>query len=93
MGHTVSLQEIPVPRLQSANDEPFGWLKIWPNLALLCPRESRVRPNPGSGCEPERLHLIGVLSFADEFREDVGGGGIQEEFRHALAQGIGHDQL
>ena len=36
MGHTVSLQEIPVPRLQSANDEPFGWLKIWPNLALLC---------------------------------------------------------
>jgi hypothetical protein len=56
-------------------------------------RESRVRPNLGSGGEPERLHLIGVLSFDDEFREDVGCGGIQEKFRHALAQGIGHDQL
>ena len=55
--------------------------------------ESRVRPNLGSGGEPEHLHLIGVLSFDDEFREDVGCGGIQEEFRHALAQGIGHDQL
>ena len=60
---------------------------------LFNPRESRVRPNPGSGGEPERLHLIGVLSFDDEFREDVGCGGIQEKFRHALAQGIGHDQL
>ncbi len=56
-------------------------------------RKSRVRPNLGSGCEPECLHFIGVLSFDDEFREDVGWGGIQEKFRHALAQGIGHDQL
>jgi hypothetical protein len=39
-------------------------------------RESRVRPNLGSGGEPERLHLIGVLSFDDEFREDVAYGGI-----------------
>jgi hypothetical protein len=49
--------------------------------------------NFGSGCEPERLHLIGVLSFDDEFREDVTWSGIQEKFRHALAQGVGHDQL
>ena len=27
--------------------------------------------NFGSGCEPECLHFIGVLSFDDEFREDV----------------------
>ncbi len=60
---------------------------------LLLTRESRVRPNFGSGCEPECLHFIGVLSFDDEFREDVGCGGIHEKFRHALAQGIGHDQL
>ena len=49
--------------------------------------------NFGSGCEPECLHFVGVLSFDDEFREDVACGGIQEKFRHALAQGIGHDQL
>jgi hypothetical protein len=64
----------------------FGYL-------FIVTRESRVRPNRGSGGEPEHLHLIGVLSFDDEFREDVGCGGIQEKFRHALAQGIGHDQL
>ena len=47
----------------------------------------------GSGGEPEGLHSIGVLSFDDEFREAVARGGIQEKFRHAVAQGIGHDQL
>ena len=62
-------------------------------MSCYIPREFRVRRNLGSGGEPERLHLIGVLSFDDEFREDVGCGGIQEKFRHALAQGIGHDQL
>ena len=60
---------------------------------ILRSRESGVRRNLGSGGEPEHVHLIGVLSFDDEFREDVGCGGIQEKFRHALAQGIGHDQL
>ena len=54
---------------------------------------SEFWPNPGSGGEPECLHLIAVLSFDDEFREAVAWGGIQEKFRHALAQGIGHDQL
>jgi hypothetical protein len=38
-----------------------------------------------SGCEPERLHFIGVLPFDDEFCEDVARGGIQEKFRQALA--------
>jgi hypothetical protein len=47
-------------------------------------------PNPGSGREPERLHLIAVLSFDDEFREAVACGGIQQKFRHAVAQRIGH---
>ena len=32
--------------------------------------------NFGSGCEPECLHFIGVLSFDDEFREDVVCGGM-----------------
>ena len=73
---------------------PESLVKIYAFVVLLVlPRESRVRPNRGSGGEPEHLHLIGVLSFDDEFREDVGCGGIQEKFRHALAQGIGHDQL
>jgi len=50
-------------------------------------------PDLGSGCEPEGLHLTGVLSFDDEFRESIACGGIQEKFRQALAQRIGHDQL
>ena len=49
--------------------------------------------NLGSGGETESLHPIGILSFDDEFREAVAQGGIQEKFRHALAQRIGHDQL
>jgi len=28
-------------------------------------------PNPGSGREPERLHMIAVLPFDDEIREAV----------------------
>ena len=56
-------------------------------------RESRVLPGLRSGGEPECLHFIGVLSFGDEFREDVAWSGIQEKFRQALAQGVGHDQL
>ena len=68
--------------------DPDVFLQTSPYLV-----SSRVRPNLGSGGEPEHLHLIGVLSFDDEFREDVGCGGIQEKFRHALAQGIGHDEL
>src|SRR5271169_843631 len=51
------------------------------------------RQNSGSGGQTEGLHFVGVLSFDDEFREDVAWGGIQEKFRQALAQGIGHDQL
>jgi len=47
------------------------------------------RPS-GSGREPERLHRIAVLSFDDEFREAVACGGIQQKFRHAVAQRIGH---
>ena len=49
--------------------------------------------NLGSGGETESLHPVGILSIDDEFREAVARGGIQEKFRHALAQRIGHDQL
>ena len=45
-------------------------------------RSPEFWPNPGSGREPERLHLIAVLSLDDEFREAVARGGIQEKFRH-----------
>lgn len=41
--------------------------------------------NFGSCGEAEGLHLVGVLTFGDEFREDVGLVGIQEKFRKALA--------
>jgi hypothetical protein len=41
--------------------------------------------NFGSWGEAESLHVIGVLTFDDEFREDVGLVGIQEKFRKALA--------
>ena len=41
--------------------------------------------NFGSCGEAEGLHLVGVLTFDDEFREDVGLIGIQEKFRKALA--------
>ena len=37
--------------------------------------------------------IFSVFCRSMRIREDVGCGGIQEEFRHALAQGIGHDQL
>ena len=46
----------------------------------------------GSGCEPECLHFIGVLSFDGEFPEDVACGGIQEKFRQAVAQGTGGER-
>lgn len=39
----------------------------------------------GSCGEAEVLHLAGVLTFDDEFREDVVFGGIQEKFRQTLA--------
>src|SRR5271166_5378659 len=39
----------------------------------------------GSCGEAEVLHLVGILTFGDEFREDVVFGGIQEKFRQALA--------
>ena len=45
------------------------------------------------GAQSEQLEALEVLPFDDEFREDVGFPGIQEKFRQALAQGIGHDQL
>jgi hypothetical protein len=48
--------------------------------------------NFGSGCEPECLHFIGVLSFDGEFPEDVACGGIQEKFRQAVAQGTGGER-
>jgi len=35
--------------------------------------------------EAEVLHLVGVLTVDDEFREDVVFGGIREKFRQALA--------
>jgi hypothetical protein len=35
--------------------------------------------------EAERVHVVGVLTISDEFREDVGLMGIQEKFRQALA--------
>jgi len=38
--------------------------------------------NFGSCGEAESLHLVGALTFGDEFREEVG---IQEKFRKALA--------
>ena len=41
--------------------------------------------NFGSCGEAEGLHLVGVLTFGDEFREDVGLVGIQEKFGKALA--------
>src|SRR5271165_1191329 len=41
--------------------------------------------NFGSCGEVEGLHLVGVLTFGDEFREDVGLVGIQQKFRKALA--------
>src|ERR1700721_1789687 len=55
-------------------------------IKLLSPGFCR---NFGSGCEPECLHFIGVLSFDDEFHEDVACGGIQEKFGQAVAQGTG----
>ena len=49
-------------------------------------------PNLGSGCEPERLHFIGVLSFDDEFREDVAVAEFRRNsgmlWRRALAQPV-----
>ena len=53
---------------------------VWKNT-----RESRVLPRLRSGGEAECLDFIGVLSLADEFREDVARSRIQEKFRHALA--------
>ena len=41
--------------------------------------------NFGLGDETEGLHFVCVLSFGEEFREDVGLVGIQEKFRKALA--------
>jgi hypothetical protein len=38
-----------------------------------------------SSGEPEGLHLIGVLTIGDEYREDVAFGGIQQKFREGLA--------
>jgi hypothetical protein len=39
----------------------------------------------GSGGEAEGLHFVGVLSFDDEFGEDVALVGIEEKFGHSLA--------
>jgi hypothetical protein len=41
--------------------------------------------NFGSCGEVEGLHLVGVLTFDDEFREDVGLVGTQQKFWKALA--------
>src|SRR5208283_5829276 len=49
--------------------------------------------NFGSCGEVEGLHLVGVLTFGDEFREDVGLVGIQQKFRKALAWRGGDDKL
>jgi hypothetical protein len=40
--------------------------------------------NFGLGGKAEGFQFSDVLSFDDEFREDVGWGGIQEKFRQAL---------
>jgi hypothetical protein len=37
------------------------------------------------GGEAEGLHFVGVLSFDDEFREDIALVGIEEKFGQALA--------
>ena len=83
--YVVSSSFLTIGSHKSLRDFILGNCKV-----LLSPGFCR---NFGSGCEPECLHFIGVLSFDDEFREAVGCGGIHEKFRHALAQGIGHDQL
>ena len=57
------------------------------------PRESRVLPVSDSRGQAEHLHFIGVLPFGDEFREGIAFGGIQEKFRQALAQRVGHHEL
>ena len=46
------------------------------------------RRNSGSGGQTEGLHFIGVLSFDDEFREDVawGGGRCLKRFVAQLAR-------
>jgi len=38
-----------------------------------------------SSCELEALHVIGIRSFGEEFREDMAFRGIQEEFGKPLA--------
>ena len=55
-----------------------------------CPQQLKLE-SPGfvhgsdSCSEAEVLHLVGVLTIDDEFREDSALGGIQEKFRQALA--------
>jgi hypothetical protein len=47
--------------------------------------ESGILRNFGLGGKAEGFHFSDVLSFHDEFREDIGWGRIQEKFRQALA--------
>jgi hypothetical protein len=39
------------------------------------------------------VHIVGVLTIGDEFREDVGLMGIREKFRQAVAWRGGDDKL
>src|SRR5947208_15232777 len=47
--------------------------------------ESGVLRNFGLGGKAEGFHFSDVLSFRDEFREDIGYGRIQEKSRQPLA--------
>src|SRR5208283_1459989 len=80
-------------KLLAHKTELFGFLQQrWKALfqaefdVLLYDLESPgFAQNFGSCGEVEGLHLVGVLTFGDEFREDVGLVGIQQKFRKALA--------
>src|SRR5208337_1636213 len=69
------VSETAIIRTSRPNVGPFCILLESPGFAQ----------NFGSCGEVEGLHLVGVLTFGDEFREDVGLVGIQQKFRKALA--------
>lgn len=69
-------------RAATSEDEP-AVVDLWRVCGLL---ESPGFAHEFGSCgEAEVLHLAGVLTFDDEFREDVVFGGIQEKFRQTLA--------
>src|SRR5271166_5844339 len=82
-GKAPQFRPLPGPQPGWATD-PARWTpekRVFPNQ-LESPGFAR---NFGSCGEVEGLHLVGVLTFGDEFREDVGLVGIQQKFRKALA--------